>query len=284
MARYIAAHRQRSVSHADESKHGDIWKILMTVLSDKDHINAFFDHLAKEFCIECGLAYIEFIQFRELIDKQLFILEDDDNMTDPKQLCILSNKTIPKSFVVHADLQQLVYHARHRSNINHIDVPNLTDGRNSIRLNSAEPVTPTTPTTPTTPRDDEKKADGDGKKKKKKGGWSENLTEYQIRAYLLYKKYVDNSSELQINISYRQREELDELLGKRMNRINLDKLGLLNIWDNALTEIWKLMTHSCYRYIKTDAYLQISAKKDHSHKNNGNHSPFSISTSGTAHF
>ena len=125
LADYVVG-RQRSVS-VDQRKYGDIWATLTMILGDSDQLNGFFDHLAKEFCIECGLAYIEFIQFKSLIDKELFPVKDEDFISDNKELCILNNPEIPKSFIVYANPDKVEFYARNRSQDNHVDIPNMAD-------------------------------------------------------------------------------------------------------------------------------------------------------------
>ena len=58
------------------------------ILGDAEQLNGFLEHLAKEFCLECGLAYIEFVQFKSLIDIELFPDKDDNHITDTRQLCV----------------------------------------------------------------------------------------------------------------------------------------------------------------------------------------------------
>eukprot|EP01084_Bolivina_argentea_P133129 234941_1 len=220
---------------SDIKQQEDIGEIMRNIVNDGDRLSAFFDHLAHEFSIECGLAYIEFVQYKQLIDQDLFV--NKECIVETNEISVLSNIEIPQSFIVYSDINRIEYHATTTSGLQQ-DVPNFAINGGGTLTGFGLPMNKVV----SIDRDDHEIY----------------LHPYQMRAYLLYKKYVDPKSHLQINISYKQRRYLAELLTNRENRMNIDAQTLFSMWDSALHELWKLMTHSCYRFIKTSTYLALS--------------------------
>ena len=87
------------------------------------------------------------------------------------------------------------------------------------------------------------------------------LKQYQIRGYILYYKFIDSSSEFQVNLSDGEFKVLNQKIVN--NRNDLNEKNLFVLWDGALKELWKLLRHSFYRFMKTPKYIELNIQNDH---------------------
>eukprot|EP01084_Bolivina_argentea_P128531 227177_1 len=154
---------------------------LFEILSHSDLTNAFMTHLLKEFSVEIGLAYIEFVQFKWYFAETIFEKKETREALVDEQICIINNEEITKSIIVF--------------------------GNDNI-----------------------------------------NLKEFQEKAYLLYKKYVDYNGSFQINLSHVHRSKLDAVLKDIVTRSVMNEKELYCVFDDAIQEMWKLMVYSCNRF------------------------------------
>lgn len=86
------------------------------------------------------------------------------------------------------------------------------------------------------------------------------LKEYQIRGCILYHKYVNSSSAMQINLSDGEFKILHHKIINHGDDLNEE--DLFNLYDAALNELWKLLRHSFYRFMKSDKYRKLDVEND----------------------
>ena len=70
-------------------------------------------------------------------------------------------------------------------------------------------------------------------------------------AYLLYTKYILSGSEFEVNISYRVRSALHGLMSSYMAWVEDDTMStdvLLQIFDDSVSELYRLLKHSFHRF------------------------------------
>ena len=212
-------HKLKSKESFIEKKSSELNEqiLLRDIMSGSHTLNSFMDHIGKEFSIECALSFIEFTQFKRVIDRHLH--SEDSRIVNENELCILNNKEIPKSFIVYGDMQVLEQDGCVHSD----DGTAGTDRVMSIKRAQST---------------SEEYAD-----------WNESTEEeYGLRAHLLFKKYIEKGSDLQINISFRDRIRLTEMLSVRQDAMKLNAEVLFEIWDAAIREMWTLMLHSSWRF------------------------------------
>ena len=225
---------------------------MIKVLGHQFAFSAFMAHLSNEFSMELLLSFVELTQFKKAVldklgnididtttnitpntsDGDIEIIDEDQNIFKfqsankvkiPKQQQkILDNPSIPLSFIVHNDIENVL--KNHREN-------NRRQSFSYSKSNNEEPK-------------DEIASDEHDKL----------LNEFQIRGYVLYYKYIDSSSEFQINISD---EESKILINKLNYRNKLNANDLFTLYDKTLQELWQLLRHSYYRFIKTSEYQEL---------------------------
>ena len=81
-------------------------------------------------------------------------------------------------------------------------------------------------------------------------------------AYNLYLKYIATSSELEVNVAYRTRVKLIELMndaGKWMDNQQIGIYELLHVYDESCNQIYGLMGDSYRRFQKTSQYLVVKS-------------------------
>eukprot|EP00484_Ammonia_sp_Unknown_P019983 CAMPEP_0197030518 /NCGR_PEP_ID=MMETSP1384-20130603/9746_1 /TAXON_ID=29189 /ORGANISM="Ammonia sp." /LENGTH=350 /DNA_ID=CAMNT_0042459895 /DNA_START=482 /DNA_END=1531 /DNA_ORIENTATION=+ len=82
--------------------------ILMHVIDESVKLDAYFDHIIKEFSIELGLAYIELAQFKHEVSQRLFDEEERGKLEMRKKImCVLNNEEIPRSHIVYGDIEEV---------------------------------------------------------------------------------------------------------------------------------------------------------------------------------
>ena len=167
---------------------------LVDTLKDEQLIDQFMAHLSNEFSVELLLSFIEFKQFKQLMESDEDFMNEIDVETESLVNDTLCSK-LPKSFIVfeaHNDKQVNVY-------------------------------------------------------------------KYLWIARDLFGKYVDYSSEFEINISYQQRRQITAFIHEMAYN---DACILLNqaenlcrlytLYDQACDTIYSLMSHSHLRFAKSN--------------------------------
>jgi len=84
----------------------------------------------------------------------------------------------------------------------------------------------------------------------------------KLKAHKLWKKYVQEGAELEINIGAQERAILDVRLGNvraLFDDKTLNEQDLLLMFDNCKSAMKKSLIHSLARFKKTDDYLQVIA-------------------------
>lgn len=202
--------------------------------------SAFMQHLSAEFSMELLLSFIELTQYKKAVWDKLITtngipitpttpksdIEENENMMVDLQIPrqqqkILENTSIPLSFIVHNDLESVL--KNHQEN----------NRRQSFSYSRS------------TENDGDEVADDE---------YDKLLNEFQVRGYILYCKYVDSSSEFQINVSD---QESKTLLNKLNYKNKLNQNDLFQLYDKTLSELWQLLRHSYYRFIKTPEYIDL---------------------------
>ena len=77
------------------------------------------------------------------------------------------------------------------------------------------------------------------------------MTEFKIRSYALYLKYVTKRAELQINISYAHRKVLEDYMDDIdlwIGESGVTPLEMFGVYKDVVMELSKLLGHSHYRY------------------------------------
>ena len=93
----------------------------------------------------------------------------------------------------------------------------------------------------------------------------QKLVEFRIRAYEIYKKYIEESSVYEINISSRARGKLtvkmrnfDEYVNGNFNEnIDVDLLDCFRSFSPSLRQMYQLLTYSYTRFKKNAAYTRL---------------------------
>lgn len=244
----------RSASVANES----IQPQMIQILGHQLAFSAFMAHLSNEFSMELLLSFVELTQYKKAVldklglskndtmnvsistnctpntsdqDADIEIIDEDQNIfrfhsdkekIPKQQQKILDNPSIPLSFIVHSDIEQVLKNHRENSR------------RQSFSYSKSN--------------NDEPKHEVANDERDKL------LNEFQVRGFVLYCKYVDSSSEYQINISD---EESKTLINKLNYRNKLNEHDLFTLYDKTLQELWQLLRHSYYRFIKTSEYQEL---------------------------
>eukprot|EP01084_Bolivina_argentea_P142406 250186_1 len=82
------------------NQENNVERSLKNTLNDNELINEFFVHLSHEFSVELLLAFVEFIQFRNvMMNDDEFVINDKDKLND--QIKITLPENLPKSYIVH---------------------------------------------------------------------------------------------------------------------------------------------------------------------------------------
>eukprot|EP01084_Bolivina_argentea_P026161 48597_1 len=225
LKRYIEHHAAGSI----QEKHHNIHKSMADIMSDSDLFDIFMDHLRKEFSLEMGLAYIEFVQYKRLIDIKLF--PQQNKMIECKeQICIINNEEIPKSFIVYSDVNDVNIEQLNKQQLN---ILSLEDDKNDS-LN-----------------------------------YRNDLSQYQLKAFLLYNKYIRVNSDFEINIPFMirkqlavQMDEIDEWLDMDtdINR-NDQLLKLLGLFESVTKEQYSLLRCAFTRFKGTAVYKKLRTQK-----------------------
>ena len=83
------------------------------------------------------------------------------------------------------------------------------------------------------------------------GNTKDMMILYKNMAHGLYNKYIKEGGEFEINISYHTRNELEELLDDK-EKLSLNKelkaVDVMRLFDVAMVEMIKLLSHSKYRF------------------------------------
>lgn len=206
------------------------------ILSDKQALNLFMQHIAKEISMECLLSYIEFTQYQQRLLQKLKNEPDTkffktpittDNITDEIPISsIVSNVPINTSSAGYYD-----------------------DLRGSVLLELE--------------MDCDLNSDS---KEKTKSDSDLFLFHAKIAAFELYNKYIKTSSKFEINIPWDIRTVIEGKLGnkqKLMNDTECDIRALIIIFENAKNEMYQLLNFSLARFKSTDEFhviMQLIAK------------------------
>ena len=78
----------------------------------------------------------------------------------------------------------------------------------------------------------------------------DNLIKFKIKSYLMYLKYINNGSELEINISYRQKQRLKNKIANLNDLMNMkvDAHGMFILYNDVIYELGKLLKSSHHRF------------------------------------
>eukprot|EP01084_Bolivina_argentea_P239149 401956_1 len=78
--------------------------------------------------------------------------------------------------------------------------------------------------------------------------------EFKMKSYILYKKYIDDCSELQINISGKQKNKLQDCMDEidMFIQLNIKKKELFSIYTDVINELAKLLRYSYDRFTFSD--------------------------------
>ena len=222
--------KQRFKSDDNIARHSD----LEALFQDKILFEAFVRHLSGEWSLEVLLGFIEMTQLQETIrnyhEKQLmndFKLsihsESEAMLLSSKQTALLKNDFIVDSFIAHSpDLSQIM----ERENIS-LHTPNYTRVLSGARHLVVEIV------------------DNSSNNK------VDEIDQFKIRSFALYRKYICDGSDLQLNISHGQRKTLDDLLrdfDELMANDTMMEVELFQLYAGVIDETSNLLFNAFRRW------------------------------------
>eukprot|EP01084_Bolivina_argentea_P169697 294150_1 len=73
----------------------------------------------------------------------------------------------------------------------------------------------------------------------------DKIVEFKIKLFILFNKYVNPNSELQINISYREKDQLSNIMNDInyfINNINMNENELFMLYHGSINELMRLLT------------------------------------------
>eukprot|EP01084_Bolivina_argentea_P144235 253123_1 len=205
--------RQNNTDKQDDKKEVALEK----VLCNQEYFDALIEHVINEFSLELILVIIECIQFKAFLLQNQNGFETDNKIMYHIGNAILNNDNIPKSFIVHGELNEVV---------NYYD---MDKGISDMWGKCRDRV-------------------------------DERIICCQLRAYILYKKYMVNGCELEINIASIERQRLCQLF----NVMYCDKMDgntLYKVFDNVIVEMIKLLKFSYRRFKATEQYKNLLTKQ-----------------------
>eukprot|EP01084_Bolivina_argentea_P053970 98998_1 len=211
-----------SISTSDEQK--DEHKVrkkksVYDMFISKCNLDLFVHHLLNEFSLEIMVSLLEMIQYRSYIINHSQII----NTGKPVLIVqiskyILNNKIIPQSFIVFGDLMKVINY--YESNTN-IDISEINDILNEY----------------------------DGNK-------NNILIQHKLRAYFLWKKYIQQGAEMEVNIAFQDRQNLNNIF-YNLNQQKMANKELVTIFDQVCIEMITLLKFSFNRFQSTSGFSEI---------------------------
>ena len=225
--------------HKNDAKHnanniGNRTNNLLNIFSDNQGLELFALHLNHEFSLECLLAFIEMMQFKQYFNEIYFKKRRDYVKLEGHRIRFAFTETSLKSAIV--------YETCRFSIPQHDDSTPNTDGTMEKNTNNHKNM--------------EKKSN---KNRVTKGGLV--IKKFKLIAYLLYKKYIREYSELEINLSSMYRLEYNTLMSDKkewIDSVELSPKDLLVLFDDVCLEMFKLMDHSFGRFKRSKEYKKFT--------------------------
>eukprot|EP01084_Bolivina_argentea_P252157 423187_1 len=223
---YIPNKIRTGESVSENSNSGNNTRKLHYIIANPNTYKQFMQHLAKEFSMECLLCFTEIIQFKCLMLQRLQIIDSETNlMKDVKSIffdffctepCPLTN-TLPISLIN----QQFEQYLSNQINVNL-----------SLWVNQEVEQPNNSPTY----KPNESK--------------SQLMDQSKTIALLLYRKYIQEGSELEVNISYETRSKLSNVLYDKVFwfQSNITLIELFCLYDKVATTMFTLMDNSYIRF------------------------------------
>jgi len=288
---FLAAQKKSGGSNASnqgKNRHNAHHQV-RSMLKDSNIFHAFMAHLATEFSMECLLAIIEFTEYEE------YVLDNFSDYVSSKQdyrsKLIQLPEDIPKSQIVfgsntdHED--KPVLQSRCHSNSSHIHdgdqhtPPTPTPTLKADHSNTVIPLPLTMSTNSNVPSNHPLTAQHSNhensnrvrRSPSRSKGLYADLKPLQVKAHLLYEKYIKVGSEYEINISGPMRNSVQSMLNNealwdvvldsstknsakmQAEKIISEKLDeILTLLNECIDEMIKLLSHSFHRFQHTNGY------------------------------
>lgn len=219
---------------------------LIDVLRDEKFFDLFMDHLQCEFSIEIILSLIEFIQFQRSVyefARTINAFQYDENFIpiDDEWRIIYDffhiPATIPKSSIVYGELKNdEIALCKH-----------LALNSSSINSNFMEEIQT---------NEDENDENNDLMEIQENDPEIERKKiEFLIRSYKLYEKYIKYGGELEINLSFKEKQKLIDLMDEYNKWVNqtIDDNGkqlklLFKLFEKSMEEMFTLLNYSFSRF------------------------------------
>ena len=185
---------------------------LRDILSDQHKCEAFIDWMYREFSSEAILSFLEFVQFKKFVKQRLGKTDGVNSTGDPDPYDFKLYDGMPKSSIIYDQFrldQAMVTHSMILPV--HEIVPSASEDVEQQNCLSNDP-----------------------------------LMRCKRIAHLLFKKYIDNGSEHEINISGRMRDKYAELQREEYDGMNLQQF--VSLYDEVIPEMMKYQFQSYQRY------------------------------------
>ena len=264
----------------------DQWDLQSAILHPRLS-ELFIHHLCREYSIELILSFIEFVQFKHVVHEYFQIdtgLNGDTPMMkfyNYSKCDITFNQSIPKSDTVYNQfivglLNQQRKHRQHNNNKN----KNNNNDNNHCQQQELQPQKPVKPlispyskisNTNISDDDDDESDDDDhdNKEEEEDDNKEENeklnvMKEFLRIAHKLYKKYIEENSELEVNISglmrdtyYNDMHNKDKFIENFFNQ-DMNEIDLFEHFDVVIEEMYHCMLTAFDRFNDSDQRVAIA--------------------------
>ena len=193
---------------------------LEEIFSDQYSLELFALHLNHEFSLECILSFIEMMQFKQYFNQIYFGNNQEFTFLDEKQIKF----EFGEEFEGKSSIVYETFHFKLNEE-NGSDETNVSERTDGIEIEK-----------------------------------DLMIKNFKLISYLLYKKYINERSEMEVNISSTLRSQYNELMKDKdewINNIEILPNDLLTIFDDVCCEMFTLMEHSFGRFKRTDEYTNL---------------------------
>eukprot|EP01084_Bolivina_argentea_P078321 142088_1 len=202
---------------------------LEMILTNKNCIQLFMEHLADEYSMELLLCYIEVTQYQQYTLQKSGLKNNSDNDEDI-QAVINGLVSFPSNIPFSCIVKQKTAKPKPHSDIVHqIELQRVVSlSTSATSQNSTSDI----------------------------GNF--NLSDAKKQAYQLYKKYIERNSEYEVNLSSLHRNELDILTDINMlENVNVTERDLVLLLDNTKRDMYKLLFYSFCRLKSKEEFEPI---------------------------
>ena len=201
---------------------------LVKILSNKKGLESFALHLNDEFSLECLLSFIEMMQFKGYFDEVYNGNKDQEYIKlEDKQIKFEFGESYLKSSIVYETVDFTKYVQKCNDiDSDHGKTETVFSEDMSHEISNDQVV----------------------------------MKNFKLIAYYLYRKYIRQSCELEVNIPSSLRMKYNDLMNDRVEwikEIEIEPKDLMNLFDDVCLEMYKLMEHSYSRFKRTEEYSDV---------------------------